>query len=197
MFKKTKIAAVTAAVLGLSSMTAQAISVNDAGSQGEVLIFPYYNVNNSYVTVFKITNTTNAYKAVKIRYRESENSNDVLDFNLYLSPYDVFRMDLTQGSDGGVNMKAPDSSCTHPDIPKGGVAFRHQAYFSTDTADVREGYLEVIEMGEIDKEATVVINEVTGATQTITNGILHSDGTPNNCNVIELAWQQGVFTPGG
>lgn len=194
MFKKTKIAAVTAAVLGLSSMTAQAISVNDTGSQGQVLVFPYYNVNNGFVTVFKITNTTDAYKAVKIRYRESENSNDVLDFNLYLSPYDVFRMDLIQGSDGGVNLLAPDNSCTHPAIPKAGVLFRHQAYYSTSVEDVREGYLEVIEMGEIDETATV---SILGRPVSIANGILHTDGVPNNCGVIEAAWQQGVFTPGG
>ncbi len=41
MFKKTKIAAVSAAVLGLSSLTAQAVSLNDSGSEGSVLIFPY------------------------------------------------------------------------------------------------------------------------------------------------------------
>jgi hypothetical protein len=64
MFKKTKIAAVSAAVLGLSSMAAQAalpttdVVKNEAGSEGQVLIFPYYNVNNSFITSYNITNTT-------------------------------------------------------------------------------------------------------------------------------------------
>ncbi|HIG64670.1 MAG TPA: hypothetical protein EYQ43_03705, partial [Methyloprofundus sp.] len=61
MFKKTKIAAVSAAVLGLSSMTAQAVSTNETGSDGQVLIFPYYNVNNGFVTAFNLINTTDAY----------------------------------------------------------------------------------------------------------------------------------------
>ncbi|NOQ64641.1 MAG: hypothetical protein GQ582_09035, partial [Methyloprofundus sp.] len=130
MFKKTKIAAVSAAVLGLSSMAAQAnsghgVSVNTAGSEGEVLVFPYYNVNNDFITSFNITNTTTDYKAIKIRFRESENSNDVLDFNLYLSPNDVFTMALNKGSDDGVNLTTTDKSCTDPAIPAGGVLFRH------------------------------------------------------------------------
>lgn len=83
MFKKTKIAAVSAAVLGLSSMAAQAalptyVVTNEAGSEGQVLIFPYYNVNNSFITSYNITNTTDEYKALKVRFRESENSNDVI-----------------------------------------------------------------------------------------------------------------------
>lgn len=192
MFKKTKIAAVSAAVLGLSSMAAQAVSINEAGSEGQVLIFPYYNVNNGYVTNFNITNTTNAYKAVKIRFRESENSNDVLDFNLYLSPFDVFTMLLKVGSDDGVVLTTADKSCTHPTIPTDGVLFRHTAYASTDVADVREGYLEVIEMGEVDQTATLG-----NGTLLASGGILHVAGVPKDCGVINQAWIEGVFTQGG
>ncbi|NOQ14327.1 MAG: hypothetical protein GQ583_07620 [Methyloprofundus sp.] len=195
MFKKTKIAAVTAAVLGLSSMAAQAVSLNEAASQGQVLIFPYYNVNNGFVTVFKVTNTTNETKAVKIRFRESENSNDVLDFNLYMSPFDVFRMDLVEGPDGGVLLKAPDTSCTHPEIPDAGIDFRHDVYEHTDVSDVREGYLEVIEMGvvpigKLEGQEGSAINVVAGVDHGTT-------GVPADCSVISDAWQQGVFTQGG
>lgn len=194
MFKKTKIAAVSAAVLGLSSMAAQAVSLNDSGSEGSVLIFPYYNVNNSFVTNFNITNTTDAYKAVKIRFRESENSNDVLDFNLYLSPFDVFTMQLREGSDGGVNLTTTDKSCTHPTIPANGVLFRHTAYDSTSVEDVREGYLEVIEMGEVDESAHLNRGQLIAS-----QGILHKqpEGVPFDCSVINTAWIEGVFTQGG
>lgn len=196
MFKKTKIAAVSAAVLGLSSMAAQAVSVNDSGSEGQVLIFPYYNVNNNFVTNYNIINTTDAYKAVKIRFRESENSNDVLDFNLYLSPYDVFTMQLKSegiGDEAGVLLTTADKSCTHPPIPAIGVPFRHQAYASTSAADVREGYLEVIEMGEVDQSVD------TKNGNNIAHGILHAqpEGVPNDCGVINEAWIDGTFTQGG
>jgi len=196
MFKKTKIAAVSAAVLGLSSMTAQAVSTNETGSDGQVLIFPYYNVNNGFVTAFNLINTTDAYKALKVRFRESGNSNDVLDFNVYLSPQDVFTMQLNKGVDGGVNLTTTDKSCTQPAIPASGVLFRHTAYTSTSTADVREGYLEVIEMGEVDQTKTVTIGTTT---PTVVSGLLHAQpsGVPADCSVIEAAWLQGVFKQGG
>jgi len=201
MFKKTKIAAVTAAVLGLSSMAAQAgtgLSVNVAGSEGQVLIFPYYNVNNSFITAYNITNTTANYKALKIRFRESENSNDVLDFNVYLSPFDVFTMDLNSDPEGGgVKLTTSDKSCTHPSL-EGGVAFRHDAYKSTSVEDVREGYLEVIEMGEISRDAYIL--DANDKQQFIASeGILHEQpaGVPFDCGVINKAWLQGVFVQGG
>ncbi len=205
MFKKTKIAAVSAAILGLSSMAVQAdqgVSINTAGSHGEVLIFPYYNVNNDFITAFNITNTTSDYKAIKIRFRESENSNDVLDFNIYLSPFDVFTMDLNKGSDDGVNLTTTDKSCTDPAIPAGGVLFRHSAYATTDVSDVREGYLEVIEMGVVNEDAYVLIDtnipDGPGNRQTIAaGGILHVNGLPKDCSVINRAWLQSVFVAGG
>jgi len=187
MFKKTKIAAVTAAVLGMSSLTAQAVSLNDAGSQGQVLVFPYYNVNGSFLTSFNITNTTGETKAVKIRYRTSKLSNDVLDFNLYMSPYDVFTMTLRKVQDGGidkVNLTTQDKTCTHPTIPASGVVFR-DVYASAAPADLLEGYLEVIEMGVV-------------TDSDVQAGVLHdSSGTPDDCGVIEDAWQNGDFTSGG
>ncbi|MCK5904024.1 MAG: hypothetical protein KAG86_01985, partial [Gammaproteobacteria bacterium] len=202
MFKKTKIAAVTAAVLGLSSMAlvpnAQAVSVNEAGSTGQVLIFPYYNVNNGFTTSFNITNTTDQYKAVKMRFRESKTSNDVLDFNVYMSPQDIFTVFLTQASDGGVLLSTNDKTCTHPKFPGAPVPFR-DVYDSVENADMREGYLEVIEMGEINETAVVDTNGAGASGDiTIASGLLHdSSGTPANCDVVELAWQQGVFVQGG
>ena len=200
MFKKTKIAAVSAAILGLSSMAAQAVSLNDAGSEGQVLVFPYYNVDNNYVTLYNIVNTTGAYKALKLRFRESENSNDVLDFNVYLSPFDVFTLNLTKAPlpDLGVVLKTADKSCTHPAIPADGVLFRHTAYASTDVRDVREGYLEVIEMGELNEHTTIDDGSEDG--QLIASeGVLHEqpNGVPFDCTVIDQAWQQGVFLQGG
>ncbi|NOQ63028.1 MAG: hypothetical protein GQ582_00775 [Methyloprofundus sp.] len=190
MFKRTKIAAVTAAVLGLSSMAAQAVTVNENAADGQVLIFPYYNVNNGFTTNFNIINTTDAVKAVKIRFRESHTSNDVLDFNLYMSPRDVFVVGLAKNDEGGVTLTAPDTSCTHPAIPPEGVAFR-DVYDSVDAADMLEGYLEVIEMGEIDPLATVSLG------RNIVQSVTHVDGVPADCSVISDAWQEGIFIQGG
>ncbi len=201
MFKKTKIAAVTAAVLGLSAAgfmsTAQAVSVDESGATGQVLVFPYYNVNNGFSTSFHITNTTSDYKAIKVRFRESKTSNDVLDFNLYMSPYDVFTMGLTKGADGKVWLSTADNSCTFPSIadePNRSVELR-DVYDSVEAADLAEGYLEVIEMGVVMGDATV---EVKGKNKLIANdGIVHEGDTPKNCDLIRIAWEEGQFIQGG
>ncbi|WP_428355690.1 hypothetical protein [Methyloprofundus sp.] len=106
-------------------------------------------------------------------------------------------MQLREGSDGGVNLTTADKSCTHPTIPADGVLFRHTAYDSTDVADVREGYLEVIEMGEVAEDATIAVGS---KSQLIASeGILHEQpsGVPFDCGVINEAWIQGVFVQGG
>jgi len=194
--KRFTIAAFTAA-LALLSLSANALTINDNGSDGEVLIFPYYNVNNGFTTSFNITNTTDAYKAMKVRFRESENSNDVLDFNLYLSPNDIWTLFLVKTADGGVRLGTADKSCTHPTIPPGGVEFRHGAYDSTDENDVREGYLELIEMGEIHPGA-YIMDDLDKPQFIASQGILHDiDGVPFDCSVINKAWVQGVFMQGG
>ncbi len=206
MFKKTKIAAVTAAVLGVSGMaiapSAQAVSVNDAGATGQVLVFPYYNVNNGFITSFNITNTTDKYKAVKVRFRESKTSNDVLDFNVYMSPNDIWTMGLSADADGGVRLTSDDKTCTHPAFPAGGVAFRGAGiYASVTNDDEREGYLEVIEMGEVDELAKVdmagTLADPADDILVASEGLLHVAGVPKDCGVLEAAWQQGVFVQGG
>ena len=48
---------------------------------GQALIFPYYTVRGGWMTLFGVTNTSDQIVAVKVRFRESYNSRDVLDFN--------------------------------------------------------------------------------------------------------------------
>ena len=106
MFKKSKLATVvTAASLGLigSVGTAHAVHVNEDGT-GQVLILPYYNVNNNFATQIGITNTTDEYKAVKLRFRESGKSQDVLDFNVYMSPWDQWTASVVMNGEGGARL---------------------------------------------------------------------------------------------
>ncbi len=203
MFKKTKIAAVTAAVLGVSAMANAAttnVTLAENGASGQVLVFPYYNVNNGFSTSFNITNTKDEFKVIKIRFRESNTSNDVLDFNVYMSPYDVFTMGLTKTASGGVLMQTTDTTCTHPAIPAGGKEFiGADVYDSVTKADVREGYLEVIEMGIIDPTDGDKAKNSKGKNVVIasTSGIEHVNGVPGDCAVIKNAWKDNVFTQGG
>src|SRR5690349_512563 len=94
-FKKKSLYAALAAVSAPGATTAaEAVNVNPDGL-GQVLIYPYYTTRadaagNSYNSLLSVVNSTASGKAVKVRFLEGKNSREVLDFNLFLSPYDVW-----------------------------------------------------------------------------------------------------------
>lgn len=187
-----------AGVAGIASV-ANALNINPDGL-GEVLIYPYYTVNGGNQTLISVVNTTDAGKAVKVRFLEGRNSREVLDFNLYLSPFDVWTASAFSISDTGPNnpgnVVTLDNSCTVPRI-KGNASlpvlangnryrpFFNYAYTGTfneagpDTLDrTREGHFEMIEMAEI-------VDREEDSLTAITHG---SDGVPSNCLQVERAW---------
>jgi hypothetical protein len=91
MNRKNLTAAVLAGLAGVVGIvgSAQAVNVNPDGT-GQVLLYPYYTVNGDNLTLLSVVNTSDDAKAVKVRFLESENSAEVLDFNLYMSAYDVW-----------------------------------------------------------------------------------------------------------
>jgi hypothetical protein len=181
--------ALAAAVFaGLGSGAAMAGHVNPAGT-GQFLIYPYYTVQqangNAYNTYVTVVNTTTSGKVVKVRFREGKNSREVLDFNLYLSPNDVWvgilsAADATTASPG--RLTTPDTSCTNPAIPATGVDFRNFAMVATEDfvadkslARTREGYLEMYEL------ATVV----NGPNTTLDNITHTAAGVPLDCAAVQ------------
>ena len=163
--------------------TAQAVNLSPGGL-GQVLLYPYYTVNGSsaavpYNTLLSIVNSTNSTKAVKVRFREGKASEEVLDFNLFLSPYDVWTASLEPNTaTGGVTLFTADRSCTIPAIPATGVDFRNSDYtgdnFSDDTLGrLREGYAEVIEMATFTADSSTATNAKHAAT-----------GIPKDCATI-------------
>jgi len=58
-----------------------AVHLSDNG-MGQVLIFPYYTVNDGNNTLITITNTTSAAKAIRVRFREKANAKEVFAFNV-------------------------------------------------------------------------------------------------------------------
>jgi hypothetical protein len=148
-------------VLGVVD-SAQAVHVNQDGL-GQALIYPYYTVRNSpsgnaYVTALSIVNTTASAKAVKVRFLEGRNSREVLDFNLFLSQYDVWTAGIVQAGTGA-GVFTQDHSCTSPTVSSSGTnptKFRNGAYagsFSDGAGDsldrTNEGYFEILEMATI------------------------------------------------
>jgi hypothetical protein len=178
-FKKK---ALFAALTGLGAMgmvgSAQAVSLNPDGL-GQVLIYPYYTVRadangNAFNSLISVVNTTGVAKAVKVRFLEGKISQEVLDFNLYLSKEDVWTGAVVPTSDNtGAMLITNDTSCTAPPIPAAGVAFRPYQYtgINADLEDqtlnrTKEGYVEIIEMADIiagtDTEKNVTHTNVGG-----------------------------------
>ena len=105
---------------------ANAVYVNHDGL-GQVLVYPYYTARDGVATLLSVVNTTNNAKIVKVRFLEGKNSQEVLDFNLFLSPFDVWTGGVTAKS-GGAYLTTSDTSCTNP--AKSG----NHMYRWTDTA---------------------------------------------------------------
>jgi hypothetical protein len=158
----TAVVAGIAGVAGFAGL-ANAVDLNPDGL-GQVLIYPYYTVNKGQSTAFSVVNTDSVNgKAVKVRFLEGFNSREVLDFNLFLSPNDVWTAVVTQSGDdsSGAKISTADHSCTTPPIPAGGQPFLTGAYDGssgspfpadggpTDITRTREGYFELISMGDI------------------------------------------------
>jgi len=176
-----------AGVAGISNM-ASAVYLNPDGL-GQVLVYPYYTVNGGNATLISVVNTTSEGKAIKVRFLEAYNSREVLDFNLYMSPFDVWVAAVAPTTAGGAAILTNDNSCTVPPIPAAGVPFRTGAFDGgvpslgkdggpTNLARTREGYVELIEMG-------TVTNQSHDTLSAITHG---SSGVPSSCNQVVTAW---------
>jgi hypothetical protein len=184
--KKSLYAAIAgASALGVAG-TANAVHVNPDGL-GQVLIYPYYTVrtktsalfsNPTFNSLLSVVNSTASGKAVKVRFLEGKNSREVLDFNLYLSAKDVWTAAVLPTA-SGAGLVTFDKSCTTPAVSNNAASptpFVNYAYTGAqaDGADAsldrtREGYVEIIEMGD-----------VTGSTLT---GITHVNGVPPCTNI--------------
>ena len=114
MNRKNLTAAVLAGLAGAAGIagTAQAVNMNPDGL-GQVLIYPYYTSNAGNQTLLSVVNTTDNAKAVKVRFLEGYNSREVLDFNLYMSEWDVWIAAVAAG-ENAPTLYIPDTSCTVP-----------------------------------------------------------------------------------
>lgn len=209
--RKTFYTAVLAAMgaMGIAG-SASAVQLSQDGT-GSVLIYPYYTVrtagNGPYNTYLNVVNTTASAKVVKVRFLEGKNSREVLDFNLWLSPNDVWTAAVVPTTNGAT-LVSTDQSCV---TTAGGIAksiaagisfdFSNNAYaFGTDGATsntggldgadtsldrTREGYFEIIEMGVV-------------TSSTLAAAVTHnSAGFPANCAAIPVVDSGAAGSAGG
>lgn len=192
---------------------ANAVELSPDGT-GQVLIYPYYTVNRNQQTVISVVNATNAAKVVKVRFLEGYNAREVLDFNLFLSEFDVWTAsvfalrDAGLGGDGAA-MTTTDRSCTAPNKDQWtgmlGTGRPYQELLSfaytgthadsgpTDAARTREGHVELLQMADLGGSLRTAVTHT-------------SAGTPANCHIVQsidpantllLPPSGGLFGAGG
>ncbi|HKE40961.1 MAG TPA: hypothetical protein VKG21_14060 [Casimicrobiaceae bacterium] len=189
-FKRKSLYAALAGVgaLGVTG-AAQAVNVNPDGL-GQALVYPYYTTQGlgtggttaPYNSLLSVINSTNSGKVVKVRFLEGRGSKEVLDFNLWLSPRDVWTTAVIP-SGSGAGIFTTDLSCTTPPVssnPASPTNFVNFAYVGDPEdqtlARTKEGYIEIIEMGN-----------VTGGTLTaITHAQPSPPGKPPGCGGLPV-----------
>jgi hypothetical protein len=199
--KKIVALAVASAISGgavMMSAPAQAMNVSQQ-NVGEALIFPYYTVQNGFDTLFYITNTSDRTTMFKIRFREARNSRETRDFNVILSPYDMWTGVVSIGGAGVPVVRTYDKSCTAPVLAASPtnagateVEFTSLAYDGTDgnplyaydkggkdSARMNEGYFEVIEMAH----STIPETQITSS-NLVEYKTQHVSGTPRDCATV-------------
>lgn len=195
MKRKILNAAVAAGLLAAAGTggNANAVELSPDGT-GQVLIYPYYTVNRQQQTIVTVVNGTNVAKAVRVRFLEGYNAREVLDFNLFLSEYDVWTATVFALTDAGlagdgVAILTADRSCTAPDKAEWtgviSVGFNrpyqeflplaytgpHQDTGPTGVARMREGHVEIVHMADLSGTLRTAVTQVAGI--------------PANCNAVQ------------
>lgn len=143
----------TTALFAVDGATAVTL---DPRGLGQALIYPYYTVNAGQDTLVSVVNAGDAGKAVRVRFLEGYNQRDVLDFDLFLAPHDVWTGTVTADAAGGARLVSRDHSCTLPALPPVGVAFLTGGYAGatpdrgpTGIERTREGSVQLIALGDV------------------------------------------------
>jgi hypothetical protein len=155
MKKSTLALSIAAAIgsLGLAGAANAAMEVNPGGI-GHQLVFPYFSAQGDNATLLSITNTDTVNgKLVKVRFRGAANSDDLYDFQVLLSPGDIWTAAVSKDATTGLaKLATTDKSCTLPQSVSSNFNTNRLDPSATDAGKAngtREGYVEVITMGDI------------------------------------------------
>lgn len=123
---------------------------------GHILMVPYFTAQADNSTLINLVNTdTINGKAVKVRFRGAGNSDDIYDFQVFMSPGDVWSAAISKGADGLAKFTTTDATCSKPSASVlNATSFVTARLDSTLTADgkanaTREGYVEIFNMADI------------------------------------------------
>jgi len=167
--------------------TATKLTLNPNGI-GHQLVFPYFTAQGDNATLLSIVNTdTTNGKLVKVRFRGASNSDDLYDFQVLMSPADVWTAAVSKDATTGVaKLSTSDNTCTVPATINGNFSTNRVDPKPTkgDSAnETREGYVEVINMADIPP---------TGAGSALYTAIKHDSKGVAACTATRL--EASLFT---
>jgi hypothetical protein len=163
-------AAALAAGLSLGfALAGQAAAVHlDPHGAGQVLLYPYYTVNQGQQTYLTVANTSDRAKAMQIDFREGIGGMPALSLRVYLGPHDTWTgtvlalADAVSGAGEGVAVMSADGSCTSPSFATqahGAINGVPYLRFSTAAyqgdpgpqgeARTREGHVEIVALADL------------------------------------------------
>ena len=158
---------------------------------GHILLGEYFTTQNGNATTLHITNTDqNNGKAVKVRFRSAQNSDDVFDFTILMSPGDMWTGGIVADeATGRSKMITADTSCTLPAVVNGELFPTDRLPSSKTDAQkasmTREGYIEVLNMADIPSDKVALGKQVydsnrdsAGKTGALYRATKHSAGKP-------------------
>ena len=142
-FKPLSIAAAVATASAGYAGIVNAQSLADNSGLGDLAIVPYYTVQSGWSTGVSVINSSDSTQVVKIRMRRQTDSMDALDFNVVLSPNDVWTGYVQKEDDESIRFYTNDNSCTVPELTGSNYFVMPDIY----RLDAEEGYIEVMGMG--------------------------------------------------
>lgn len=180
---------VALALGGVAGTASAAINVEQDGI-GHSLVIPYFTTQSGQHTYLNIVNTdTTNGKAVKVRFRGALDSDDIFDFQVFLSPGDVWVADVQPTADAkGTAIYTTDNSCTLPKnvgkdwtqaadgswTPGANSKFVTARLKKDDPIGVKEGYVEIFNMADIPPYTHSLTGGVADATYTTTVNPLYT-----------------------
>lgn len=143
------------AVVRLEGATANALQVSESGI-GHFLIVPYFNTQGGNALLLSLINTDEVNgKVVKLRFRSARNADTLFDFQVFLTPGDMWTANVSQNAAGLSFITTVDTSCTKPaKTVINATAFQTGRLNPSSTAtaqavETREGYIEIVTMADV------------------------------------------------
>ncbi len=153
--------------------------------KGQVLIYPYFTARGDNTTLLSVTNHSSDFKIVRVTFLDGDNGQLVMALNLFLGPFDVWTASTIVNADGEPGFSTRDSSCLAPNVTEFDFfeQLTSQDGGRQSVDRLKEGYVQMIEMGTLEQDSIIATNAAIGA-----------DGMSVNCNAISSAYlSSGLF----